>query len=63
MKCFTGKTFTLLKQMLHWPKRLREQKNKLSVELDADIAKYFKNSREVNLFIRKQIELVQKLVT
>lgn len=46
-----------------YAKRLREQKNKLSVELDADIAKYFKNSREVNLFIRKQIELVQKLVT
>jgi hypothetical protein len=42
-----------------YAKRLREQKNKLTVQLDADIAKYFENSRAVNLFLRKHINLVQ----
>jgi hypothetical protein len=45
-----------------YAKRLREQSNKLTVQLDADIAKYFENSRAVNLFLRKQINLIQKVV-
>jgi hypothetical protein len=45
-----------------YAKRLREQNKKLTVQLDADIAKYFENSRAVNLFLRKQINLIQKVV-
>ena len=42
-----------------YAKRLREQKIKLTIELDSDIAKYFENSRAVNIFLRKHINLIQ----
>ena len=45
-----------------YAKRLREQKNKLTVQLDADIAQYFENSKSVNQFLRRQIKLIQKVV-
>ncbi len=32
------------------------KKNKLTIQLDADIAQYFENSRSVNLFLRRQIK-------
>ncbi len=45
-----------------YAKRLRDDRNKLTVQLDSDIAKYFENSRAVNIFLRKQINLIQKVV-
>jgi len=44
-----------------YAEQLRKQ-NKLTVNLDADISGYFKNSREVNNYLRKQINLVKKVV-
>ena len=44
-----------------YAERLRSQ-NKLTVQLDPDISEYFKNSREVNNYLRKQIKLMQSVV-
>ncbi|MFH1050787.1 MAG: hypothetical protein V1779_07635 [bacterium] len=41
--------------------RLRSQ-NKLTVQLDSDISEYFRNSRDVNNYLRKQITLIQRVV-
>ena len=44
-----------------YSERLRKQ-NKLTIKLDSDISGYFHNSREVNIFLRKQINLVKRVV-
>lgn len=45
-----------------YSERLRKQ-NKLTVQLDPDISGYFKNSRDVNNYLRKQIRLIQNVVS
>jgi hypothetical protein len=44
-----------------YSQRLKSQ-NKLTVQLDHDISQYFKNSRVVNDYLRKQIKLMQSVV-
>lgn len=44
-----------------YSERLRKQ-NKLTVQLDSDISGYFQNSRAVNNYLRKQINLIQRVV-
>ena len=37
-------------------------KDTVQIELSADVAKYFKTSKEVNQFLRNQIKVFQKVM-
>lgn len=44
-----------------YARKLKEQK-KMTVQLDQDIAKYFKSSKEVNEYLRSQIALLKSAI-
>ncbi len=44
-----------------YARKLKEQK-KITVKLDHDIAKYFKSSKEVNDYLRSQIDLLKSTI-